>query len=124
MRQNGDRFVYTATDPELDALYLMYDLITETAELAVGTTVGPVHFHNGGSFFDVFFEVEAGEPGVIVFKDGFVLDLSGPAGGEPSMQGAVGFGPSPNSATPHNMFELEVLFDGSNGSLNGHSHGQ
>ena len=40
------------------------------------------------------------------------------------MEGAVGFAPSPNSIVPHNMFELEVLFDDSDPTLEGHNHGQ
>ena len=60
----------------------------------------------------------------MVLKDGIYFDVSDPTGGEDSIEGACGFGPSPESAVPHNMFELEVLFDGSDPTLAGHSHGQ
>ena len=116
VRLNGESFVYTSADPGLGALYLMYDIVA-------GPTLPVFHveFHNSGAQFDVFM---LGGASISVFKDGIPFDPSDPAGGEASIQGAAGFGPSPNAATPHNMFELEVLFDGSNGSLNGHSHGQ
>jgi len=118
-----ESFVYTAVDPDIDALYLMYDLVGSAPAFSPGTVVGPVHFHNAGALFEVFFVVGGPPPGIIVLKDGVLLDLF--AGNpEPSMEGAVGFGASPNSNTPHNMFELEVLFDGTDPTLAGHNHGE
>jgi len=117
----GASFVYTSADPGLEALYLMYDFPMNRTALALGELAGPVHFHNAGSTFEVFFTCPAS---ILVLKDGAVLDVSDPAGGEDSFQGACGFGPSPNAASPHNMFELEVLFDGSDPTLAGHNHGQ
>ena len=116
MRLNRESFVYTSADPGLEALYLMYDIVA-------GPTLPVFHveFHNSGAQFDVFM---SGGTSISVFKDGIPFDPSDPAGGEASIQGAAGFGPSPNAATPHNMFELEVLFDGSDPTLAGHSHGQ
>jgi len=127
VRLNGRSFVYTSADNDLDALYLMYDLAFSTVPLAPGALAGPVHFNNGGHTFEVYFQ---GPPGpassIIILKDGVVFDPSDPSplGGEDSIEGKAGFGPSPNSAVPHNMFELEVLFDGSDPTLNGHNHGQ
>lgn len=74
----------------------------------------------------MFLVVGGLEPGVIVFKDGIKLNDEDLFDGneEPSMEGAVGFAPSPNSIVPHNMFELEVLFDDSDPTLEGHNHGQ
>lgn len=118
-----ESFVYTAVDPDKDALYLMYDLPGSAPALPLGTSVGPVHFHNGGHLFEVFFVVGGPPPGIIVFKDGVLLNLF-QGNLEPSMEGAVGFGTSPNSNDLHNMLELEVLFDGSDGTLAGHNHGQ
>ena len=125
VRLNGQSFVYTSADPGLGALYLMYDLPSSDEELASGSKAGPVHFHNNGASFDVFFNIGF-EPTLEILKDGAPFDPSDPTdpSGEPSIEGAAGFGPSPNSATPHNMFELEVLFDGSDPTLSGHSHGQ
>jgi len=120
-RFGGESFVYTSADPDLEALYLMYDFPENTTPLVPGAVVGPVHFHNAGSIFEVFFTCPAS---ILVLKDEAVLDVSDPAGGEDSFQGACGFGPSPNAASPHNMFELEVLFDGSDPTLAGHNHGQ
>ena len=119
VRLGGGMFVYTSTDPGQEALYLMYDFVDSVAPVGPGDTAGPVHFHNGGALFEVFF---LGSGDISVLKDGEPLDLSDPAGGEDSMGGAVGFGASPNSATPHNMFELEVLFTAEMPA--GHSHGQ
>ncbi len=99
----------------------MYDLPTSTDPLPPGATAGPVHFHNSGSSFDVFFICPSS---IEVSKDGLPFDVSDPAGGEDAIEGACGFGPSPDSASPHNMFELEVLFDGSDPTLAGHAHGQ
>ena len=121
VRLGGDSLVYTSTEPGLGALYLMYDLPSSTTPLSPGSTAGPVHFHNSGSSFDVFFTCGVS---ILVLKDGLAFDVSDPAGGEDSVEGACGFGPSPTAAIPHNMFELEVLFDGSDPTLAGHSHGQ
>ncbi len=121
VRLGGASVVYTSTDPGLDALYLMYDLTASTAPVPGGATAGPVHFHNAGSSFEVFFICPSS---LLVLKDGIPFDVSDPNGGEDSIEGACGFGPSPDSAVPHNMFELEVLFDGSDPTLAGHSHGQ
>ena len=119
VRLNGESFVYTSADAGLGALYLMYDLPSSTAELLPGLA-GPVHFHNGGSTFEVYFVIPLG---LEILKDG-VTFVPTEEDGELSLEGASGFGPSPNSTTPHNMFELEVLFDGSDTTLAGHSHGQ
>ncbi len=121
VRLGGESLVYTSTDPGLDALYLMYDLPSSTTPLPPGSTAGPVHFHNSGASFEVFFTCPSS---ILVLKDGIPFDVSDPTGGEDSVEGACGFGPSPSAAIPHNMFELEVLFDGSDPTLAGHSHGQ
>ena len=122
VRLDGVSLVYTSTDPGLDALYLMYDLPRSTDPVPRGETAGPVHFHNSGASFEIFFICPSS---LLVLKDGIPFDVSDPAGGgEDSIEGACGFGPSPDSAVPHNMFELEVLFDGSDPTLAGHNHGQ
>ncbi len=123
VRLSGQSFVYTSADPGLGALYLMYDLPSSVVPLTAGLKAGPVHFHNSGASFDVFFNIGF-DPELEILKDGAPFDPSGPVGGEPSIEGASGFGSSPNSTAPHNMFELEVLFDGSDVSLMGHNHGQ
>ncbi len=120
-RLGGASLVYTSTDPGLGGLYLMYDLPSSTTPLSPGSTAGPVHFHNSGASFEVFFTCPSS---ILVLKDGLPFDVSDPGGGEDSIEGACGFGPSPSAAIPHNMFELEVLFDGSDPTLAGHSHGQ
>ena len=114
-------FVYTATDPDQEGLYLMYDMLDSLTPLGAADIAGPVHFHNDDSTFEVYFGDQF-SGGVLVLKDGVVHDTSDPAGGEDSFSGAHGFAPSPNSATPHNMFELEVLFNAT--MPNGHSHGE
>ncbi len=120
-RLGGDSLVYTSTDPGLGGLYLMYDLPSSTTPLPPGSTAGPVHFHNSDASFEVFFTCPSS---ILVLKDGLPFDVSDPGGGEDSIEGACGFGPSPSAAIPHNMFELEVLFDGSDPTLAGHNHGQ
>lgn len=121
IRLEASVFVYTATDPGQEALYLMYDMLDSLTPLGPGDIAGPVHFHNDASTFEVYFGDQFID-GVLVLKDGAVHDTSDPEGGEASFSGAHGFGTSPSSATPHNMFELEVLFTSS--MPNGHSHGQ
>jgi len=120
VRLGGESLIYTAVDPGLEALYLMYDLPSSTTPVGEGETAGPVHFHNSEAEFEIFFTCPSS---ILVLKDGLAFDVSDPAGGEDSIEGACGFGPSPSSAVPHNMFELEVLFDGSDPTLAGHSHG-
>ena len=121
IRLDETMFVYTATDPGQEALYLMYDKLDSLTPLGSSDIAGPVHFHNDASTFEVYFAHQF-TGGVLVLKDGAVHDTSDPAGGEASFSGALGFGTSPNSAARHNMFELEVLFTAT--MPNGHSHGQ
>lgn len=114
----GDSKVYSVV--EGDAIYLMYDVATSTRALDVGERVGPVSFQVGaGSFFDVFFiqggpntefgphpATSAGGNGdmVDVYLNGNLFDNS--AG---CVEGAVDHNStSPNFATAHNLFELEV----------------
>ncbi len=101
VRLNGQSFVYTSADPSADALYLMYDLVSSAEPLSFGSMAGPVHFHNSGSSFEVYFLIPSG---LSILRDGVPFDPSDPGGGEPSFEGAWGFDPSPYSASPHNMF--------------------
>ncbi len=75
--------VYTSTDPGLEALYLMYDLPSSTDPLPLGATAGPVHFHNAGQSFEVFFNCPSS---ILVLKDGIPFDVSDPGGGERAMR--------------------------------------
>ena len=77
VRLRGESLVYTSTDPGLDALYLMYDLPTSTDPVPSGATAGPVHFHNAGSSFEVFFVCPSS---IMVLKDGIAFDVSDPTG--------------------------------------------
>ncbi|MCH8330094.1 MAG: hypothetical protein IH946_01730, partial [Bacteroidetes bacterium] len=56
-RLSGLSFVYTATDPDQMCLYLMYDLTSSNVSIDPGEIAGSVHFHNGGSDFEVNFVV-------------------------------------------------------------------
>lgn len=120
----GSCKVYVSLDPGTDAIFLMYDVSTSTTPLGVGTRVGPVSFQIGsGSLFDVFFvqggpntgfgpnpPTSAGGTGdrVEVYRNGSLFDNS--AG---CVVGAADHNStSPNFATAHNLFELEVRLTG------------
>jgi hypothetical protein len=111
---HGQNFTYTALDPGLDDLYLMYDELSSTTPFGPTDLAGPVQFVVGvlpgtGHRYAVYFN----SAGIVCLRDGEPFDAAG------VMEGAVSFGPSRNSATPHNQLELAVEFDCSDPSLNG-----
>jgi hypothetical protein len=101
----------------------MYDFVASTTAMGFGDISGPVHFHNAGILFEVFFGDSFGPDPCLILQDGVPIPIVVEAG-EANFECAIGFDTSPNSAVPHNMFEFEVLFTGgATGMPNGHSHG-
>jgi hypothetical protein len=101
----SNSYLYVNQDAAHKFLYLMYDLPLRMTTLAATDSV---HIH-----FDTV-ETQSGGPALVVydidlFGDGQVSVLEN---GQPTplgtIVGAVGFGPSPNSATSHVTAELQV----------------
>ena len=117
---DGSVFTYTALDPGLDALYLMYDATNRTDDFTSSAPAASVEFNVGvpvlvpcptggpGHHYVVNFT----DTGIVVLQDGCLFNATG------IMEGARFFGLSPNSSVPHRMFELEVAFDCSDPTLN------
>jgi cysteine-rich repeat protein len=124
----GASRVYTALDPDADAIYLMYDFSLSTTPIALGEEAGHISIQVGGNGFIDVFIVQGGPDslagphptestggtgdGVRVLLDGRPFD-----NGAGCIKGAVDF----NSTSPnfpgiaHNVFELEVHLTGTGG---------
>lgn len=101
----SDSFLYVNQDTSHTFLYLMYDLPLRTTPLGAADSVR-IHFDT--------VETQSGVPALVVYD----IDLFGNGqvsileNGQPTplgtIVGAIGFGPSPNSATAHVTAELQV----------------
>jgi len=103
---NGGSFVYADQNPSHTTLFLMYDYVLGTVPLGP-TECSTIDFDVQELNKIDHYQVQAGGCATGGF-DVFVNSIKLPERLEEGIEAAGGFGSSPNSATPHQMYELSV----------------